>query len=39
MIGKIKPYHIKYRSLKSKFKIDPDTFRILATEESYDDKN
>ena len=36
MIGKIKPYHIKYKSLKSKFKIDPDTFRIRPTEEIYD---
>ena len=36
MIGKIKPYHIKYKSLKSKFKIDPDTFRILPTEDSYE---
>ena len=30
MVGSIKPYHIRYKSLKPKFKIDPDTFRILS---------
>ena len=32
MIGNIRPYKIRYKSLrKSKFKIDPKTFRILTT--------
>ena len=31
MIGKIRPYNIRYKNLRksTKFKIDPKTFRIL----------
>ena len=33
MIGKLNPYHIRYKSLAPKFKIDSNTFRILSNDD------
>lgn len=39
MIGPLKPYHIRYKSLRpTRFRLDPETFKLIETEDDVFDK-